>query len=111
MVSITSASDNLEKDDLKHVTISLLHPTVVQSLKKHYGGITQFESLELVKIVPRQTPADLKDDSAFKSPGSVFDITVHLVAIVGEGKKEGVTIILSNEFSKDGFEVVSFEAD
>lgn len=111
MMNNSSASDHLEKDDLENVTISLLHPAVVQSLKKHYGGITQFENLELVKIVPRQTPADLKDDSAFKSPGSVYDLTVQLVAIVGEGKKEGVTIILSNEFSKNGFEVVSFETD
>jgi hypothetical protein len=102
---------DLNQDDLKLVTISLLHPTVVKALKEHYGGITQFEELKLAKIVSRQLPADLKDDSAFKSPASVFDITVELEAFVGEGKKEHVTIVLSNEFSGGGFDVMTLKTE
>ncbi len=104
-----SKAANLESADLEDVTKILLHPKIVKALKGHYGGITQFEKMKLVKLVSRQLPADLKEDSSFKSPGKVYDITVELDAVVGEGKKEKVTIILSNEFSSDGFDVVSFE--
>jgi hypothetical protein len=105
-----SASD-IEKEELEHVTLILLHQKIVDAMKEHYGGITQFEELKLVKIVPRNLPADLKDDSAFKSPGIVYDLIVQLQAIVGEGKKEKVTIVFSNEFSSSGFDVVSLDVD
>lgn len=105
-----SKAANLDKEELENVTIILLHPKIVKALKGHYGGITQFEDLELVKLVSRQLPADLKEDSSFKSPGTVYDIIVQLIAIVGEGKREKVTIVLSNEFSSDGFDVVSLDA-
>jgi hypothetical protein len=104
------SAHNLNEDDLENVTISLLHQTVVKALKAHYGGITQFEELELVKIHSRQLPADLKDDSSFKSPASVYDITLQLNAILGDRKKETVTIVLSNEFSSSGYDVVTFDA-
>lgn len=104
-----SKAEKIENPGLEDVTKILLHPKIVKALKGHYGGITQFDELELVKVVSRQLPADFKDDSSFKSPGKVYDITVQLDVVIGEGKKEKVTIILSNEFSSDGFGVVSFE--
>ena len=105
-----SASD-LKKDELEHVTLILLHQKMVDALKDHYGGITQFQDLQLVKIVSRNVPADMKDDSAFKSHGTVYDLIVQLQAFAGEGKKEKVTIVFSNEFASDGFEVVSFNVE
>lgn len=104
-----ASASEIEKDELKQVTLILLHQKIVDALKKQYGGITQFEELKLVKIVSRNLPADLKDDSAFKSPGIVYDLIVQLKAIVGEGKKEKVTIVFSNEFASSGFDVVSLE--
>lgn len=100
-----------EKEELEHVTMILLHQKIVDAMKEHYGGFTQFQDLEIVKIVSRNLPADLKDDSAFKSPGTVYDLIVQLQAIIGEGKIEKVTIVLSNEFASSGFDVVSFEVD
>jgi hypothetical protein len=101
----------VEKKELEQVTLILLHQQIVDAMKEHYGGITQFEGLELVKIVPRNLPADLKEDSAFKSPGTVYDLIVQLQAFIGDGKKEKVTIVFSNEFSSSGFNVVSLEVD
>ncbi|MBM4763295.1 hypothetical protein [Bacillus sp. B15-48] len=103
-----SSAEEVNKTNLEAVTLSLLHPTVVKALKKHYGGVTQFENVSLVSIHSRQLPADLKDDSAFKSPASIFDITLLLETILGDGKKEKVKIVLSNEFS-NGYDVVTFE--
>jgi len=107
-----ASASELEKKELEHVTLILLHHKIVDAMKEHYGGITQFQDLKLVKIVSRNLPADLKDDSAFKSPGIVYDLIVELQAIVGEeGKKEKVTIVFSNEFASSGFDVVSFDVD
>jgi uncharacterized membrane protein len=107
-----ASASELENEKLEHVTLMLLHQKIVDAMKDHYGGITQFQDLKLVEIVPRNLPADLKDDSAFKSPGLVYDIIVQLQAIVGEeGKREKVTIVLSNEFAKSGFDVVSFDVN
>jgi len=109
-MSLVVDAEEFNRDDLEKVTISMLQPKVVAALKEHYGGFTQFKDLELVEVVPRQVPADLKDDSSFKASGSVYDLTVELTAIFGEAQ-EDVTIILSNEFSNGEFDVVSFQAN
>ncbi|KKK38599.1 hypothetical protein WQ57_08380 [Mesobacillus campisalis] len=102
-------AEDIEPGDLEKVTLSLLHPIIVEGLEEHYGGLAQFENLKLVKIVPKQLPADLKDDSSFKSSGSAYEITVQLEVLAAKGK-EGVTMILSNDTAASGYEVARLEA-
>ncbi|WP_156324376.1 hypothetical protein [Bacillus sp. FJAT-27251] len=101
-------AEDINPEDLEKVTLSLLHPSVVEGLEEHYGGLAQFENLTLVKIVPKQLPADLKDDSSFKSSGSAFEITVQLDVLTAKGKEE-VTMILSNDTAASGYEVARLE--
>jgi hypothetical protein len=102
-------AEEIKPEDLEKVTLSLLHPAIVEGLEKHYGGLAQFENLKLVKIVPKQLPADLKEDSSFKSSGSAYEITVQLDVLTIKGKEE-VTMILSNDTAASGYEVARLEA-
>jgi hypothetical protein len=97
-------AEELKQADLEQVTLSLLHPIVVEGLEKQYGGLVQFEDLKLVKIVSKQMPADLKDDSSFKSSGFAYEITVQTVVLAAGGKEE-VTMVLSNDLGASGYEV------
>jgi hypothetical protein len=97
-------AEELKLADLEQVTLSLLHPIVVEGLEKQYGGLVQFEDLKLVKIVPKQIPADLKEDSSFKSSGLAYEITIQTVVLAARGKEE-VTMVLSNDSGASGYEV------
>lgn len=105
---VSFKAEGVKQEDLEKVTLSLLHPIVVEGLEKKYGGLVQFEELRLVKVVPKQMPADLKDDSSFKEPGLAYEITVQIDVLTSRGK-EVVTMVLSNDFGASGYEVARME--
>jgi len=102
-------ASNLNNTDLAKVSLNLLHPSIVTALKSHYGGFIQFQNQRIVKIDPKELPADAEYDSSFKAIGCAYEITIKLEAITGENKNEHVTMVLTNEFSDENYVVKSFE--
>jgi hypothetical protein len=80
----TSNAATQNNYDLEKVTLGLLHPSIVTALNGHYGGFTQFQNQRIVKIVPKQIPADAEYDSSFKATGWAYEITLKLEALTGE---------------------------
>lgn len=104
-----SEASKLNSYDLEKVTIGLLHPTIIRELKNHYGGFTQFQNEKIVKIKPKQLPADATYDSSFKATGWAYEITLQLEALRSDSKIEKVTMVLTNEVSNGIYVLKTFD--